>query len=89
MPLLSVQHMHLHTALWRASVLVCALQAHYSEGSSCQFLIHQEHEGSREHGLEQLGFKAFVESHYSKALDSLVKKIENIPKTPQGSVFWV
>lgn len=67
MPLLSVQHVHLHTALWRTSVLVCALQAHYSEGSSCQFLIHQEHEGSREHGLEQLGFKAFVESHYSKA----------------------
>lgn len=73
----------------RASVLMCALQAHYGEGSSCQFLVHKEHEGGCEHCLQQLSFQAFVESHYSKALDSLVKKRENIPKTSQGPVFWV
>lgn len=49
-----------------ASALVCALQPHDREGSSRQFLINEEHESSSEGCLQQFGFKAFVESHYSK-----------------------
>lgn len=72
-----------------ASVLVCILQSHDCEGSSCQFLINKEHESSSEDCLQQFGFKAFVQSYYSKTPYSLVKKIENISKTPQCSVFWI
>lgn len=71
------------------SVLVRAPQPHDGEGGSCQLLVDQEHERGCEHSLQQFGFQTFVESHYSKPPDSLVKKIENVPKTPQGSVFWV
>lgn len=66
-PLLSVRPVHLHPVPREPSVPGRALQTHDGEGSSGQFLVHKEHEGSCEHCLEQLGFKAFVESYYSKA----------------------
>lgn len=71
------------------SVLARALQPHDHEGGGRQFLVNEEHERSSQDRLQQLGFKAFVESRNSKTPYSLVKEIENVPKTPQCSVFWV
>ena len=48
------------------SVFARALQSHDHEGSSRQLLVNEEHESSSEDCLQQLGFKAFVESHNSK-----------------------
>lgn len=49
-----------------ASVLARALQPHDHEGGSHQFLVNEEHESSSQDCLQQLGFKAFVESRNSK-----------------------
>lgn len=48
------------------SVLARALQPHDHEGGGRQFLVNKEHERSSQDRLQQLGFKAFVESYNSK-----------------------
>ena len=48
------------------SVLARALQPRDHEGGGRQFLVNEEHERSSQDRLQQLGFKAFVESRNSK-----------------------
>lgn len=44
------------------SVLEFPLKAHESEGGSSDLLVHHEHEGCRQHRLQQLRLQTFVQT---------------------------
>lgn len=61
------------------AVLYCSLlqflvQTHEFEGSCSDLLVHDKHEGSRQHRLQQLGLQAFVQT--KKTIPPVMRRFE-------------